>query len=137
MLPSLSSLEEKRCLKAPEAGDSPALHGGSHPCLKLPLRSLGWFTPGLDRLPRMHQVPVSTRGREISDQNRTGPSGTLASSQQQAARALALLLLRVFPLRVPKVLPFFLVPFSPLLRKVRPSEQESRKISGSCMTLGY
>ena len=33
MLPSLSSLEEKRCLNAPEAGDSPALHGGSYPCL--------------------------------------------------------------------------------------------------------
>ena len=134
MLPFLSSLQEKKCLTLPRLGTAQS----STRELTLTCRPMFWSTSGGDHLLRSHQVPVSSKGREISDKNRTGPPGTLASSQQQAARALALLLLSTLPIQVvqaPKSLPFFLVPFSLLLWKVRPSEQE-RKFSYSCMTLG-
>lgn len=39
--------------------------------------------------PRRHQAPISSKGREMSDQNRTEPRGSL-SSQRQAVRVLAL-----------------------------------------------
>jgi len=134
MLPFLSSLEKKKCLTLPRLGTAqPSMREVTLIC-----GPVFWSTSGVDHLPRSHRVPVSTKGREISDKNRAGPPGTLASSHQHAARALALLFLRALPIQVvqaPKGLPFFLVPFSLLLRKVRPSEQE-RKISCSCMTLG-
>lgn len=50
------------------------------------------------------------------------------------------LFLSILPLQVvqvPKDLPFLLVPVSPLLRKVRPSEQERQKTSGVHATPRY
>lgn len=82
--------------------------------------------------PRLYQAPVSTKGRGISDQNRSRPPGTLASPQGQAAGARALLLLSALPLQavhVPGGLLFLFAPFSLPLMKVRPSEQEGGKLS--------
>lgn len=84
----LSSLEEKKNLMPSKLGTSQlsigkialvhglVFSGVAHP--------RGWPSP------RMHRALVSSKGREIHDQNRTGPLGPLPSSQRQAAKALAL-----------------------------------------------
>lgn len=131
MLPFLSSLEEK-CLTLLRLGRT------AQPCMRevtLICRPAFWSTSGVDHLPRSHQVPVSTKGKEI---RQNWASRNVGFFSTKAARALALLLLSALLIQVvqaPRGLPFFLVPFPLLLRKVRPSEQE-RKFSCSCMTLG-
>ena len=76
MLPFLSSLEKKKCLTLPRLGTAqPSMREVTLIC-----GPVFWPTSGVDHLPRSHQVPVSTKGREISDKNRAGPPGTLASS---------------------------------------------------------
>lgn len=79
-----------------EAGDSPVLHEGSYPYLQT--RVLVHLR-GVTTYPEVIRS-LSPRKGEISAKNRTGPPGTLASSQQQAARALALLLLSTLPIQV-------------------------------------
>lgn len=72
----------------------------------------------VDHLPRSHQVPVSTKGKEI---RQNWASRNVGFFSTKAARALALLLLSALLIQVvqaPRDLPFFLVPFPLLLRKV-------------------